>query len=268
MLDGIFGEPVVETLTVGNTLIVYLVGRRFLSTHILPVLPAIVVGLLVAGLAGKLGQAPTDWAFPTLSITTPTFSISAIATVTPVLTVLMTLQANMPSAIFMRNQGYDPPERPVNIVNGAATLLGSLLGPTAVSMSLPLTSLLAGPDAGEHSLRHCSVYLTGGALVIIALMAVIALAVAEFIPRPLLLTLARLAMFSLLVLALQQIAKGPLLIGPVFTFAIALSDLSLFGFGPFFWALILGIGVSLLLERKELKELSLEASTSNSAAGT
>ena len=248
-----------ETLTVGSALIAYLVGRRFLSAHLPPVLPAIVVGLLVAGLAGKLGPVPTDWAFPTPSITTPTFSLSAIATVTPVVTVLMTLQANMPSAIFMRNQGYEPPERQVNVVSGAGTLLGSLLGPTAVSMSLPLTSLLAGPDAGQHSLRHWSVYLTGGALVVVALLAVIALALADFIPRPLLLTLAGLAMFSLLVPALQQMAKGPLLIGPVFTFAITLSDLSLLGLGPFFWALILGIGASLLLERDELKVLRQEA---------
>jgi len=122
-------------------------------------------------------------------------------------------------------------------------------------MSLPLTSLLAGPDAGDHGLRHWSVYITGGALVLVALLAVTALALAEFIPRPLLLTLAGLAMFGLLVPALQQMAKGPLVLGPIFTFAISLSDLSLFGIGPFLWALILGIGTSLLLERNELKAL-------------
>lgn len=255
---GIFTALGDETLTVGGAFLAYLVGRRFPNILVPAVLPAIIVGLVVAGLAGKFGQIPADWALPTPSIIMPTLSLSAIATVMPVLTVVMTFQANLPSAIFMRSQGYDPSERGVNVVSGAGTLLGSLLGPTAVSLSLPITSLLAGPDAGEFSRRHWSVYITCGAAVLIALLAVIAAALAEFIPKPLLLTLAGLAMFGVLVPALQQMAKGPLPLGPVFTFAIALSDLSLFGFGPFFWALIVGIGASLLLERNELKALWTE----------
>ena len=84
-----------ETLTVGSALVAYVLGRHFFSNRVPPVLPAIVIGLLVAGLVGKLGQIPSDRALPTPSITTPTFSLSSIATVTPVLTVLMTLQANL-----------------------------------------------------------------------------------------------------------------------------------------------------------------------------
>jgi predicted benzoate:H+ symporter BenE len=42
----------------------------------------------------------------------------------------------------------------------------------------------------------------------------------------------------------------------MFAFAIALSDISLLGFGPFFWALIIGTAVSLLLERNALREIN------------
>jgi benzoate membrane transport protein len=45
------------------------------------------------------------------------------------------------------------------------------------------------------------------------------------------------------------------LLGPLFAFAIALSEISLRGFGPFFWALVIGIGISLLLERDGLRKL-------------
>jgi predicted benzoate:H+ symporter BenE len=45
----------------------------------------------------------------------------------------------------------------------------------------------------------------------------------------------------------------------LFAFTVAISDITLLGFGSFFWALIIGIGVSMLLERSGLKELRAEA---------
>jgi benzoate membrane transport protein len=38
------------------------------------------------------------------------------------------------------------------------------------------------------------------------------------------------------------------ILGPVFAFIISVSNLSLFGFGAYFWALVIGIGISLILE--------------------
>ena len=43
---------------------------------------------------------------------------------------------------------------------------------------------------------------------------------------------------------------GTLTLGPLFAFAIALSDMTLFGLGPFFWSLVVGTAISLLLERE------------------
>ena len=42
-------------------------------------------------------------------------------------------------------------------------------------------------------------------------------------------------------------------------FAIALSDITLHGLGPFFWSLVGGAGVSLLLERDGWRRLRAEA---------
>jgi predicted benzoate:H+ symporter BenE len=44
-------------------------------------------------------------------------------------------------------------------------------------------------------------------------------------------------------------------LGPVFAFAIALSDMRLFDLGAFFWSLVLGTGVSMLLERDEWRSM-------------
>jgi hypothetical protein len=46
-----------------------------------------------------------------------------------------------------------------------------------------------------------------------------------------------------------------LILGPVFAFAIALSDISFLGLDNYFWSLVIGTLISLLLEREGLKNL-------------
>ena len=242
-------------LLVGATLFVYLLGRRFLAPQLPAILPALLTAVAVAGFGGQLGPLPADVSLPVPELTMPTFSLRAILTATPVMAVLITLQANVPSLVFLRNQEYEPPEGLVNAISGVGTLFGSLLGPIGVSLSLPATALCAGPDAGERALRHRSAYMAGGAAVAIALLAGYAASLTTIVPKPLLDAIVGLAVFGVLSRALQRVASGPLLLGPVFAFATALSDLTLFGLGPFFWALALGLAVSLLLERDEWKNL-------------
>lgn len=246
-------------LVVGATLVAYLVGRVALGPRLPAILPALVVALLVAGLAGRFGAAPTEMVWPAPVFTAPVFSLPAIVTATPVMVVLITLQANVPSVVFLRAQGYRPPEQTLAAVSGAGTLLGSVLGPTGISLSLPATALCAGPDAGDAAVRHWSVATAAGASVLIAVLAGLAAKVAAIVPTSLLAAIVGLAVVDVLARALQEVARGPLLLGPMFAFAIALSDLSLFGLGSFFWALALGLMVSLLLERDQLSALRAEA---------
>lgn len=244
---------------VGGTVLAYLLSRRFLGTRLPAILPGLIVGLVIAALTGQIGQVSSSLSLPLPVVTAPVFSLRAIATATPVLIVLITLQANLPSIIFMQTQGYKPPERVLNVLSGTGTMLLSLLGPTGVSLALPAIALVAGPAAGERHQRYRSAYLAGGVLVVIGLLAGIAADLPTIIPLSLFLTLAGLSMVDILANALQQITKGPLLLGPLFTFTIAVSQISLLGFGPFFWALVLGIAVSLLLEPDKLRQLREQA---------
>jgi benzoate membrane transport protein len=252
-VSGIFTSLGDAPVLVGGTIVAYLLGRRFLGARLPAILPALVAGLAIAAMTGQFGAMPVRLSLPDLAVTTPLFSPEAIVTVTPVIVVLITLQSNLPSMVFMRGQGYQPPERVIDTVSGLGTIVGSLFGPTAVSIGLPQTSLVAGPEAGQYQFRHRSAYLAAGALVLIGLMAVVAAVVPSIIPSPLLLAMAGLALVGVLGNALQQITRGPLLLGPMFAFAITLSQVSLLGFGPFFWSLVIGTGISLLLERDELR---------------
>jgi benzoate membrane transport protein len=250
---------------VGAALVTYLLSQRFLGSRLPPILPSFVAGLAVAAVTGQLGAIPTSLELPSLEVGRPGFSWTAIVTATPVLVALLTVQSNVPSVIYLRSQGFRPPERVLNVVSGVGTVLGSLFGPIALSLALPPLLLAAGPGAGERSLRYRAVYLPVATGLLIALFAGTAAALSVLVPPVLLLAMAGLALLPALVAALREITTGPLILGPLFAFAIALSEMSLFGLGPFFWSLVLGTAVSLVLERDGWKRLRSEVADGREA---
>ena len=257
--------PAEVPLMVGSALVIYLLSQRFLGSRLPAILPAFVAGLLVAAVTGQLGAVPSSLELPSLELVRPGFSWTAIVTATPVLVALLTVQSNVPSVIYLRSQGFRPPERLINVVSGIGTVAGSFFGPIAMSLALPPLLLAAGPGAGDRSLRYRAVFLPVATGALIALFAGTAADLAVLVPPVLLLAMAGLALIPALVSALREITSGPLILGPLFAFAIALSDLELLGLGPFFWALVLGTAVSLLLEREGWKRLGSEAADGGDA---
>ena len=253
-----------QPVPVGIVLATYLLAAFTFGSRIPPMLPALIVGFVVAAAVGDLRLIP-EGAFPLPALTRPGFSVAALLTATPVMVVLVTLQANVPSVVFLRNQGYEPPERVVTGMSGIGTLLGSLLGPVGVSLSLPATAIVAGEDAGDREVRYKAVYVVGAAALLIGLLGWFAAEFAASAPQPLLDAVVGLAVIGVLVNALREATRGPLVMGPMFAFAISQSGLSLFGLGSYFWALVLGLVASLLLERKGWRDLhrsDREAATS------
>lgn len=260
------GNGAVVALTVGAALVAYLLTPVVAGDMVPPIVPAFVAGMAVAALTGQLGGLPALFAPPSFDLETPTFSWSAILTVTPVLVALLTVQSNVPSVIYLRSQGFDPPERLLNVVSGAGTMVGSLIGPVMVSLALPPLLLMAGPSAGEQSIRYRATYVPIAAGLVIALFAGTAADIAVLIPPILLLTMAGLALLPALTAALRAITAGPLVLGPLLAFAIALSEMSLFGLGPFFWSLVIGTLVSLLFEREGWRALRTGGKSSTSSS--
>ena len=236
------------TLLVGSTLAAYFVSRATLGDRIPALLTALVVGTLVAVVSSENGPLP-DPSWPLITATMPEFTLRAIVTATPVLVVFIALQANAPSVVYLRSQGYDPPEKVVSVISGAGTIVGSFFGPMGVSLSLPGTALVGSPDAGPRASRHRAAYVAAVVGLAVALAAGFATELMDFMPAALLNAIVGLAVLGILAQALGEITKGPLLLGPLVAFGVSVSNIEMLGLGRFFWALTLGIAVSLLLER-------------------
>lgn len=248
-----------EHVVIAGTLLAYVLGRRFLDARIPPILLALVVGLVLTGMTGRFGTPPDAWSPPPLALTRPTFALEAILTVVPIFVALISLQSNLAAVVYLRSQGYRPPARLIEIASGLGSIASAVLGPVPVCMVALFAPLTAGPEVGEREVRHWSVYAAGTILIVIALGAGIAARLPSFLPLPLLLALAGLALVGVLAQALGELVRGPLLLGPLFAFVAASSQLTLFGLGPLFWALVIGTGVSLLLEAEALQQLRAAA---------
>lgn len=241
-----------STVLVGATLIAFFISRAWFGNRIPAVLPALVVGVITALMTAETGAVPEPAWLP-ITFTMPDLSVTAILTATPIFVVFITLQANAPSLVFLNTQGYRVSGRRISIISGFGTVLASVFGPMGFSLSLPATAIVGGADAGVKESRYYGAYVAGLAGVLIGVFAGLAADLTDFIPVVLLTTLVGLAVLAILAQALREITKGPLVLGPLIAFVVSLSDLKLAGFGKFFWALLLGLAVSWLLERDAMR---------------
>lgn len=241
-----------ERLIVGGTIAVYLFAKVIMEPRVPAILPALAAGVLIAALSGRVAPGIRESTSLLPAMTAPEYSLASVVTVAPVMLILITVQANVPSVIFLRQQGYQPPQRLISVMTGIGTIGSSLLGAVGLSLSLPATAYTGGPDSGPVETRYWSVLMGASLLTLMGLLAGFATLISELLPGAVLVTVAGLALLGVFSDALKRITQGPLIWGPLFAFSIALSDLSLFGLGPFFWAIAGGIVVSLLVERTSL----------------
>ena len=252
---GVFTALGNAPVIVGAAFVAYVLGRRLLPARIPPVLPAVVIGSSVAGLAGRLDLTQLRWTPPLIQRMAPAFSFETLAAFAPIAAVLITAQANLPAVVYILSQGYRAPGRLIEMLTGAGTAVGCLFGLTPICMGSFFAVPTAGPEAGDVGVRHWSVYFSAAGFMAIALLAGLAAELLRIVPGPLLLALAGLGLVGVLASTLREVVRGPLVLGPLVTFSVALSHITVLGLGPLFWALVLGTAVSLLLEGEQLRAL-------------
>jgi benzoate membrane transport protein len=238
---------------IGGAFVAYILGRAALPARIPAVLPAVIVGLAAAALTGNLSVSQFRWSPPAVLWVGPVFDWTTIIAYAPVLAMVMSASSNLASVVYVKSQGYAAPARVIDVLTGAGTLAGSFFGLVPVCMAAFLAAPTAGPEAGDHGVRHWSVYFSGAGLLLIAIFGGVAADLLKIVPLSLLLALAGLALVGVLGSTLREALHGPITLGPLVAFAVAVSHLSYLGFSSLFWALVLGTATSLVLERDGLR---------------
>jgi benzoate membrane transport protein len=87
-------------------------------------------------------------------------------------------------------------------------------------------------------------------MIAVAVAAPLAAEVPAMVPPALLAALVGLAMLGVLGQALGEVGRTRAQLGPLVAFAAAASGLELLGLGPIFWALVLGVATTFVLDRR------------------
>jgi benzoate membrane transport protein len=244
----IFSDMTRYPLVIGAMVGAFLLGRRLLPARFPPILLALFAGGLLALLSGEVSRPAEQWSFPVPIVTMPSFTWQAIISIAPIMVIFIAVQGNLTGAVYLRSQRYKPPERNIDMLTGGGTMLAAFFGAAPISTASAIMPLVAGPDAGPVRTRYWGAFTCSAATIVVALGASLAATLPAIVPVSLLYALAGLALLGVLAQALGEISRGPLLLGPLFAFVVASSQLTLLGLGPVFWALVIGMGVTMLLE--------------------
>ncbi|MEC9279426.1 MAG: benzoate/H(+) symporter BenE family transporter, partial [Chloroflexota bacterium] len=164
---------------------------------------------------------------------------------------------------FLMGQGYKVPINKISILVGVNSVVNALLGGHPATVARTGVAIIAGPNAGHESQRYWGSIVAAVLTLIIALAAGLVIPILAVLPRYSILALAGLAIFASLQDAFEKAFGNTLRFGAVVTFAVASTPFSFVGITSALWAVVAGIGASLIAERTDLFAVWWESQNQN-----
>jgi benzoate membrane transport protein len=228
---------------IGTWLVLSRVARRW------AVPAAMVVALVEIVLSADDSQLSRLSYAPTLTLTHPVFSASAIGLGVSLFIVTMASQ-NVPGIAVLEGFGYEVPVRSVLIETGTATVAGAALGGHVINLAAISAALCAGDDAHPDRGRRFIASSTAGlTYIVLGFAAALLSALVAVAPTGLIESVAGLALLGTLGSSLANAVAEDLpgrtrsRDAAVVTFLVTVSGASFAGIGSPFWGLLAGLGV-------------------------
>ncbi|MCI0904372.1 MAG: benzoate/H(+) symporter BenE family transporter [Chloroflexi bacterium] len=251
LVDVTVGDVAVAGPAVGG----YLVGRLIGNPRVPPVGLAVLFGAIAVMIGGQATPEAMSWSLPSIGVPSMTFSTSSILAISLPMVVLALGLGNVQGLGFLIGQGYKVPVNPISIVIGITSVINALLGGHPAIVARTGVAILAGPDAGPKEQRYWANLTAATLTLIIALAAGLVIPILAVLPSSYIFALAGLAIFASLQDAFQKAFSGNLAFGALVAFAVASTPFSYVGITSALWAVLAGLGASLIAERGQLREL-------------
>ncbi|BES73464.1 benzoate/H(+) symporter BenE family transporter [Marinobacter nanhaiticus D15-8W] len=234
-------------LLVGLMLVTYVISRQLLPRY--AILLVLAVGMLVAGLQGRLHWDGLELAFAEPQFVWPDFSLPVLISVgVPLFIVTMTSQ-NVPGLAVLRANGFRTPLSPVLTVTGVATLLLAPFGGYAFNLAAITAAICMGEEAGEKkSARYLAAVCAGVVYILVGLFGATVVALFAAFPKAFVVALAGLALLGTIGNSLHAAlddTEGRE--AALITFLVTVSGVTLWGVGAAFWGLVAGLLVRLVM---------------------
>lgn len=258
-----FGSGIVTT-TIGNPIVC---GAAVLAFFLIPrffkKFPA-VVAALIAGFAAALltNQFTADMSNITYiapRFVVPTFNPALILSCSIPLAALVMGAENAQAMGVLRAEGYQVPANSMTVFSGVGGIVSGLFGAHNANIAGPMTAICCSSDAGPKEGRYVASVVNGITFAAFGLVSVYAITFVTGFPAGLANCLAGLAMMNVLINCLKSgFASGKFRYGAFAAFCVGLSGVSILNIGCAFWALVIGVVVSLICESKDFADSKAE----------
>jgi benzoate membrane transport protein len=216
-----------------------------------PVLAAVAAGLLAAAGLGLVDWSAFGARLAGPQLVRPVFTpIAAVELVVPLVLVVVAAQ-NVQGFAALRAAGYDPPVTALTTASGVGTLASALAGGHPACIAGPSTALVSSASSGPLEGRYAASVALGGLWIATGLLAPVAAALTRIVPKPLVDTLAGLALLPVLAQFFHQAFGGRHRLGALAAFLVTISGLTLARVAAPFWALIVGAAASWVFDRAD-----------------
>jgi benzoate membrane transport protein len=235
----------------------WLVLARFARRWAVPAAMAVALAEIVAE-AGHSQLSGLSYA-PTLTLTAPVFSLSAVTLGVSLFVVTMSAQ-NVTGIAVLEGFGYEVPVREVLADTGAATVAGAALGGHVLNLAAISAALSAGEDAHpDPAQRYLASSAAGACYIVFGLSAALLSALVAVAPAGLVESVAGLALLgtlgsSLAAAVVEDVAGATRYRdAAVVTFLVTASGVSFAAIGSAFWGLLAGLLVAAVLNVRPVR---------------
>ncbi|WP_245784342.1 benzoate/H(+) symporter BenE family transporter [Halomonas korlensis] len=230
----------------------------FISARLLRRVPPLIVSM-VAGIL-YLTATGVDLSGVEFSVTFPEFVLpeftmgAFLAYGLPLALILVGMET--PAGVgLVKGMGYkEVPANGITAVNGFATMISAFFNLHSTCIAAPMTGICSSPEAGHKDRRWVAAAIAGAIFVVCGPFYGYFFDLIQTMPGYFIAIVAGLALMRVLTSALSMAFAGKKhTMGALFAFLIATSGLQILEIGSSFWALVLGVLISLIFETKDFE---------------
>jgi len=259
---GIATSVVDGPIVAGSAVLAFFIVPHFLGKKFSPVLCALIVGVIAAIATGAFAGNVEALRYVPPQLFMPHFNPAIILAVSVPLAIIAIGAENAQSYGVLKSQGYTPPVNAMNFICGGMGFVANSFGAHNLNLAGPMTAICASPEGGDDPKdRYAASLMNGVFFGGFGLVASFALAFIEMAPTQLIGVLAGLAMINVLLNSVTEAFKsGRCKMGAFFALVTAASGITVMNIGSAFWALMIGVTISVLFEREDFNALKEEKS--------
>lgn len=221
-----------------------------IARNIPPVLAALIAGAIALPFTSGLRlDREIVYAFAIPRLVTPEFSIQALVELVIPLAMTVIGVHNAQGNAVLRSQNFKPPENLMTFACGISSIVVGAFGSVPTCVVGPVTAIFH--LSGAREARFLSALIFGALFILFGLAAPVIASVGLAVPPAYIAVLGGLALLGVLQNAFVIAFKGGFTLGAVATFLVTVSEMTILNVGSAFWGLVIGFGVSVLLERAD-----------------